>query len=757
MKKYFVYFLPFLLTALPPEVDAQPSVRPVQWVDPFIGTAGGGLCYPGAQAPFGMIQWSPDTKAGSGGANYSKGNAAINSFSLLHLNGVGCTCAGDIPFIPVAVEPEVSPVGNRGTYASPKSDEAATAGYYQVHLDKPDVAVALTTTTRAGIGRFTFNRPGKPGMLVVPPNCANGIDEGEIVIDTAAQKITGWAKSGKFCNSTNRYVVYFCASFDQPFRSYGAWSGPVKKPGSLTAKGNDCAAYVGFDEAGCRTIGMKVGVSFVSVANAELNLQTEIPDWNFEAIKQNTENSWNDYLGKIRVSGGTADRQKMFYTALYHVAQCPSVFEDVDGQYRSIDGSVRKVEAGHHFYATFSMWDTYRTPPQLLALIAPGVCSDQIRSLLRMAQESPGGGLPGWSYYNSDPNVMGTYPAPIFIANGYAFGARDFDAATLKNKLVQCATQPGLKCSSASNGGCSWPELSTYKSLGYRPNKCSDNLELAITDFSIARYCLALGDSANYRYFLNRAQNIFKLVNAEGWMQRKDASGNWVAPFSTTATEGFTEGNSAQYSWDIPFNIAELISRMGGNAAFVRKLDDHLSQYVSGWPTKSPYWWIGNEPGFGVPFKYNWARAPWRTQYHVRNAIDAKFTAKADGLPGNDDTGASSAWLAFAMMGIYPEIPGVGGFTLFSPTFGRVEICLPNGRIFTIEVGNQDPAHRYIRKAKLNGKKFGKTWIDIETVEAGARLQFSLGARPNTRWGSGASDLPPSYRGMPHREQTPLP
>jgi predicted alpha-1,2-mannosidase len=490
-----------------------------------------------------------------------------------------------------------------------------------------------------------------------------------------------------------------------------------------------------------------VAVSFVSVANAEQNLDAEIPDWNFERVKSSTENSWNDYLTRIRVAGGTTAQQKMFYTALYHVALCPNIFNDVNGQYISVDGTTRTVEKGHNFYATFSMWDTYRTPPQLLALIAPNVCSDQIRSLLLMSQESAGGGLPGWSYYNSDPNVMGTYPAPIFIANGYAFGARDFDAAALKNKLVQCATQPGLKCSSASNGGCSWPELSTYKSLGHRPNKCSDNLELAITDFSISRYCLALGDSANYRYFLNRSQNIFKLINAEGWMQRKDASGNWVTPFSTTATEGFTEGNSAQYSWDIPFNIAELIKRMGGYAAFVSKLDDHLSQYVSGWPTKSPYWWIGNEPGFGVPFKYNWAQAPWRTQYHIRNAIDAKFTAKADGLPGNDDTGASSAWLAFAMMGIYPEIPGVGGFTLFSPSFERVTINLSNGKTFEISTKNQGTANRYIRRAKLNGRKYSRLWIDMETINTGAKLLFNLSQKPNTRWGSKTSDMPPSFKG----------
>ena len=376
-----------------------------------------------------------------------------------------------------------------------------------------------------------------------------------------------------------------------------------------------------------------------------------------------------------------------------------------------------------------------------------------------MSQECSGGGLPGWSYYNSDPSVMGTYPAPIFISNGYAFGARDYDLTAMKNKLVQCATQtsPLVSCNSPYNTGCQWWDLGNYISKGYKPNSCSETLEYAITDFAIAKYCEAMGDTANYNTFLQRSQGVFKIVNSDGWMQRKDANGNWVTPFSTTATDGFVEGCSAQYSWDIPHNVAGLIQKMGGNAGFIGKLDNHLSQYVTGWPTSSPYWWIGNEPGFGVPFKYNWAQAPWRTQYHIRNALDSKFHDGNDGLPGNDDSGTTSAWVAFAMMGIYPEIPGVSGLTIFSPSFGNITLNLANGKQFNIISNNQSSTNRYIQSATLNGANFTKLWITMDQINQGGNLMFNLGASANTNWGNSASDAPPSFSGTSPPGPTPTP
>ena len=319
-----------------------------------------------------MIQWSPDTRQGPGGNNYDPGDANIRDFSLLHLNGVGCSCAGDIPIIPVVSALGTSPVGNRTAYQSAKSGEVASAGYYKTYLNGPAINVELTTTTRAGIAKLGYPSSTNSGIIIVPPNAANGIYNGSLSIDTTNRKISGWAQSGGFCGSSNKYTVYFCAKFDRAFNAYGTWSGSTKNSSSTSASGNNCAAYVQFDTTASQTVYLKVGVSFVSTANAEQNLNTEIPDWGFDTVKNNTSNAWNDFLNKIVVSGGSTQQMRMFYTALYHLAQCPSIASDVNGQYRSINDTVKTIATGHKYYATYSLWDTYRTAPQLLAIMAAG-------------------------------------------------------------------------------------------------------------------------------------------------------------------------------------------------------------------------------------------------------------------------------------------------------------------------------------------------------------------------------------------------
>ena len=740
-----------------------------QYVDPFIGTTGGANLYPGAQAPFGMIQFSPDTGIKNAGANYYKGDPYIQDFSLLHFSGYGMKSGANLPFIPTVSSLGASPVNNRTAYQSSYANETASPGYYKVDLTTPGINVELSTTTRAGIGKFTFPNSTNSAMLFSPPNCALGILDSNIQIDPANKKISGWTRSQNYGNTTAaKFIVYFCAKFDQAFNSYGTWNGTTRNDGSSSVSGSSAAAYVKFNTSTNRTVNMKVAISFVSVAGAELNLNTEIPNWSLSEVKTGTDTAWNNILNKIQVSGGTTTATKRFYTAMYHACMQPSVFNDVDGKYIGFDDAIYTIASGHNMYTNFCLWDTYRSQPQLLALIANAEASDMARSLLLIAQHTYNNGLgfPGKAIYNDDVNSMGTYPAPIFIANAYAFGAQNFDTAAMKDRMIDCATNinPLRQCKSPDVNGATWWGLELYKSRGW-VDKVSDTLEYSQTDCAIAMFCQALGDTANYNYFMQRSQNIFNQVNpnangaGECYMQRKDASGNWIWPFSPTAEEGFMEGNSAQYTWGTPQNLKKLIQLFGGNSKFISRLDSHTSQYVTGWPTTSPYWWVGNEPGLGVPFCYNWAQNPAKLQAKIYDVLDRVFTTGTGGLPGNDDSGVISAWIVFCSIGLYPEIPGVGGFTIFTPQFSNITMSLPDNKTVTINTPNVSGANYYIQSMKVNGVNRTSTWITMDTLTSGtgATLDFVVGSASST-WGTGASDVPPSFdttSGTPTPTPTP--
>ena len=703
-----------------------------------------------------MIQFGPDTRAECGGAGYVRGDTKIFSFSLTHLDGVGCTAASDLPFTPTVGELAVSPIRNRQAYASDFTNDVATPGYYRAKLAGDAMQAELAATTRSGIAQFKFPASAKAAVILNPTICAKGVFDSQITLDPKGRQITGWAKSGGFVGA-HRYIIYFCARFDHPFSGYGTWDGPQKNATSTTIRGTNGAAYVQFDTTKDRTVAMKVAISFVSAAGAAANLDAEIPGWDLAPVREATSRAWDDLLGHIQVTGGKDAQKKLFYTSIYHACLQPGIFEDVDGKYIGFDDQIYSVKSAHHQYATFSLWDTYRSQPQLLALIAPQVASDMAQSLLQDVQQTykNGGGFQSWGYYNDDTACMGTYPAPIFIANAYAFGATNFDTVAMKAKLIECATStnPIKTASSPDVGGQGWWGLQEYIRDGYA-NSASETLEYSQTDMAIAQFCRTQGDEVNGRLFLKRAQNVFNLFDPKatksaGYLRPKDRKGQWMTPFSPTSTQGFTEGCSAQYTWGTPQNIARLIRLMGGESNFVARLDHHLSKYASGgWDnlTGSEYWWSGNEPGMGVPFLYNWARQPWKTQFRVRHALDHSWSATPDGLPGNDDTGTMSAWYVFCAMGLYPEIPGVGGFAVFTPIFDTICLELPNQKVVNIHAPGTSTKTPYIQSMELNGKPSSRCWIDMNTLTAGsgAQIEFKVGPAPS-QWGGGEADVPPSF------------
>ena len=727
-----------------------------QYVNPFIGTkVGSGNTYPGAQIPFGMISWSPqsaDFASSPGG--YSYDSDKINGFGLIHLSGAGCGVTCELPFIPCAGDLPTSPATHRNVYASAFShtNEIATPGYYAVDLATWGIHFETTATERSGIAQIDFPATNAANVVLDPNADGIGLLGGSIFIDPPHQSISGWAKSGSFCGiKGSEYVVYFSARFDRPFKAFGTWSNDQKTPGSTSVSGKGLASYITFDCSSRQHVTMKVGISFISMANAQMNVDKEIPGWNFAAVKSAARQAWNGHLDRIQITGGSLEDKTIFYTALYHSLLLPSIFEDVNGQYIGMDNRVHNVAPGHHFLATFSGWDTYRTQAQLWGLLYPDMASDFCSSFLAMAQQTEyngGGGLPLWSLYNDETLVMAGYPADPYIASAYAFGATNFDLPALKAVMVDSAKHQRW-C--GRNLHCTWDHLPEYERYGYYPAdvtsySCSKNVEFSVADFSIAQICRAAGDADNSRFFFNRSQNVFHLFNSEtGYLQPKNKDGTWVEPFDRFSGKGFMEGNSAQYTWTVPHNLNKVISLVGGREKALARLDELTSQLATGYSYRSQYYEAGNEPCFGVMPVYNWLQTPWKAQEKVRTVMLSCFPNKPDGIPGDDDSGAMSAWYIFTALGMYPEIPGVGGVTVLSPLFPKAVVRLPSGKKITIEASHASRDAKYIQRMTLNGRPNSKLWLTVDALQQGATLKYVMGEKPNTNWGSAVADIPPSF------------
>ncbi len=726
-----------------------PQAQPADDVNPFVGTAAGGNTFPGATMPFGMIQWSPASGLTDHGGGYIYSDSVLRGFSLNHLDGQGCTIMGDVPIMPWVGTVTASPAVDQKAYLAKFSHagEQASPGFYTVRLGN-GVHVELTVTTRAGIGRFTFPSSADSNFLFETSHDANAFGVSKATVEIAGdQKISGSVATSGFCSYPNKYTVYFAGEFNRPFTRFGTWTGSVVRDGRRSVSGRRAGGFVGFDTTKNPVVELKVALSYVSVANAWKNLDQEIPGWDFDAVKKAAHQKWNDELGLVAVSGGTNEERRVFYTALYHVLQDPTVFSDVNSEYMGFDNRVH-VAKGYTQYANYSGWDIYRDEIQLLALLHPKKTSDMIQSLVQDAEQ--GGGLPMWPVANHEACQMVGNPACPIIADGYAFGARDFDARAALKAMLKGATHPGANC----NGCQEWDSLSSYLKRGYlgpddkghKPGTHSgpsQMLEFTTADFSIAQMAKALGDTSTYQAFMKRAQfwrNTFDTKT--GYIEPRRNNGSFI-PVDPASPKYFVEGNAAQYSWMVPYNMGSLFNLMGGNAAVVKRLNTFFTELNAG--PNHPYFWIGNEPCFAVPWAYDFVGAPWGVQDVVRRVEVELYTSEPDGLPGNDDLGAMSAWYVFAALGFYPAIPGVGGVALDSPLFPKATLHLGNGREVIIEGENAAAATPYVQSLSVNGKPYEHTWIPYETLERGATLRFTLAATPNKQWGSKPDDAPPSF------------
>ena len=716
---------------------AQPAPDWAAYVDPFIGTGpaptasygqefDGGDVFPGAAFPSGMVAWSPDTVEHRLPGGYFYPDRTIKGFSLTHFSGRGCTVYQDVPIMPLAgpldVSPRLQPAVAHATFNH--GNEVAAPGFYSVGLDN-GVGVELTVTPRTGLGRITFPASQPVGTVIV--DAAGGVNDvfdSAVSIDPQRRLITGSVVSQVGCG-LDRYTLYFAIAFDTPFAGYGTWREEQLVSGATEARSTHAGAYVAFDAASQSQVRVKPAISYVSVAGALRNLEAESRDWDVEGVKAQARAAWNDVLGRIEVRGGTDRNLSVFYTALYHSFFHPNLFSDADGDYIGFDDQVHRVAPGRAHYHNIPGWDEYRSLIHLRAILDPRQTSDIIQSLVDDALQG-GGGMPRWEQANRNSGGMVGDSPGVYVANAYAFGAREFDTAAALRALDAGASVPGT----LSGGHPVREWIEPWLTLGYVPDQPSITLDYATDDFGIAQFAAALGDADKRDLYLRRAGNWANTFNpATGYVESRDNLGRFPNADHSHACCGFVEGNAAQYTWMVPFDYPGLFSRMGGNQAAIARLDEFFVELNAG--MNRPHAWIGNEPSLSAPWAYNFAGAPAKTQAVVRRIQRELFDTTPGGLPGNDDGGTTSAWYVFSALGLFPTVPGVSGVSIGSPLFADALIHLANGQTIHIVAQNAADTAPYVTRLTLNGVPYESAWIEWSELANGARVEFTLSESEN--------------------------
>jgi putative alpha-1,2-mannosidase len=787
-------------------------------VNPFIGTARHGDVFPGADTPFGMLQWSPDTAIRPDGGGYSASSSEITGFSLVHMSGPGCRFGGDVPVLPTlgAVRPAADDYFQR-------SRQEAQAGYYSVRLGD-GIGVSLTATTRTGLAEFSFPAKRRGNLIFKLTGSQNG-DSAVTFKRVSRTLVEGSVTSSNAdCGDREPYTLHFAMRFSRPATGHGTFTaaagstvpgsgrassgrasssrasssrasssrasssrasrpaailhpgarslsvparGPLQLPRAVPAGAPDpddnnayhprlpagagasrvlsgpAGAYVTFP-AGAPVLA-KVGISYVSVANAAANLAAEDPGWSFSNIESAAQARWNALLGRIAVTGGSQAQQAVFYTALYHSLLAPSVFSDDNGQYIGADGKVHRLAAGQTAeYTNFSGWDIYRTQAQLEALLDPSAASGAAQSLLNAYNQT--GMLPRWQAYGREIYFMVGDPADAILADYYAFGARQFDvraalAAMIRQASRQGNVRPGLDYLDRLGY---LPENGKYGCCDYLYGPVATTLEYDTDDFAISALASARNHAAARTRFRKRAYDWHNLLNpASKLMQPRLADGKWLRDFSPTSETGFVEGDSWQYTGMVPFDVAGLAAAKGGNAAMVRYLNEVLSGFLSGDNGRTAN--MANEPSIELPWEYDYVGEPYATQRTVRSIQDGLWRDTIGGIPGNDDLGAMSAWYVWSALGMYPMTPGTATLALGSPLFPSAVIDLGSGRSLHIVGADAGPDQPYVQSATWNGATWTRAYAPAAAITAGGTLDFRLAGDPDPGWAASAADAPPSY------------
>ncbi|BAX82700.1 GH92 family glycosyl hydrolase [Labilibaculum antarcticum] len=725
------------------------------YVNPFIGTTNFGTTNPGAIVPRGMVSVSPFNVSGSDLNTYDKDarwwstpyswdNSFLTGFSHVNLSGVGCPDLGVILLMPTIGEVNA----DHKEYGSILKNQVASPGYYATDLEKYGVKAELSSTKRTGISRYTFPK-GKSNILL---NLGLGLsnETGAKVRIVNNQEIEGSRMTGSFCyNDGSERPVYFVARFSKKAEEFGVWKkmpemkaesawsdtdGQFKYYKNYTQElfGDEIGAYFTFNTSTDEQIIAEVGVSYVSIANARMNLEAESNQFDFEKTRLQAKQEWNSTLSRVKVEGGTNDQKTIFYTALYHTQIHPNIINDVNGQYPAMESFEIRETNDCNRYTVFSLWDTYRNFHPLMALLYPQEQQDMVRSMVDMYKES--GWLPKWELNSKETHVMEGDPAIPVIVDSYLRGLKDFDVEAAYSAMVKSATTPGKNNKLR-------PDIDHYLADGYVPlveefdNSVSHALEYYIADWNLAQFAKALDKKDDYKKFLNQSLRYKEYFDPKfGMFRPRLENGDFLKDFDPKQGEnfepspGFHEGTAWQYAFCVPHDVKGLIQLMGGKSNFVNKLqsvfDDKLFD-------------MANEPDIHYPYLFNYAKGEeWRTQKEVRRLIDTYYKNAPDGIPGNDDCGTLSAWIVYSMMGIYPVCPGNTDYAITSPVFDKISIELDpefhKGKSFEILTHRKNKGDLFIDKMMINGKKQNSYFITHKTIIQGGELEFFLKNKKTT-------------------------
>ncbi|ULQ56973.1 GH92 family glycosyl hydrolase [Flavihumibacter rivuli] len=725
------------------EVDA-PDLT--SYVDPFIGTAAHGHVFLGANLPFGLVQLGPSNifEGWDWCSGYNYSSNTIVGFSHMHLSGTGIGDLNDILVMPTTGKLYLNEgtkdnleEGYLSTFSHDK--EECQPGYYKVFLEKYKITAELTATERGGYHRYNYAQDDTSNVLL---NLDYGVGWDKTV-KAGVKKLndstiagyrysTGWATDQR---------IYFTAVFSQPILSAGIYKGDTLQAGEQL-DGEKLKAVLKFAVKKDRPLEMKIALSPVSEANAAINLKEEMGGRSFDLVKAAAKSKWNEALSRISFNAD-GQTKKVFYTAMYHSMFAPSVFNDVNGDYLGTDKKVY-AKAGFTNYTTFSLWDTYRALHPLYTITQPERVNDMVKTFLAIYQQQ--GRLPVWHLMGNETNTMnGNHSIPVMV-DAYLKGFRDYDTVLAYEAIRKTAMQ--------QRDGMNYIQQLKYIPADSLFESVANALEYAIDDWCVAQMARAMGKEDDYAYFTKRAELYKQYFDSNRqFMRGKLANGQWREPFdpfsSSHRKDDYVEGNAWQYTWLVPHDPHGLIGLFGGDKAFTNKLDSLF--VVSGHMGKdaSPdisgligQYAQGNEPNHHIPYLYAFAGEQWKTASLVRQIADTFYTAKPDGICGNEDLGQMSAWYIFSSMGFYPVNPANGTYVLGSPLMDKATIRLGGNKSFTIIAKNNSKGNKYIQKVEYNGKEYSKTYITHDMIRSGGELTLYMGPAPNKQWGVRKEDRP---------------
>lgn len=722
-----------------PVPPSQPAPEPLATlVDPFLGTGGIGFndigsSFPGPQRPFGMVRPGPDTMGETGAvafthcAGFAYTDPYVTGFSHARMHGTGIPDYSSVSLMPVAsMQPEyVTSRGARARFV--EGSREASPGYFAMTLERGEVRVELTSTDHVALHRYRF-RPGEPLaiLLDVGHTLADDVDilDGAIELDPATREARGFSHfSGGYSGRFGGMAVYFVARFDRDFEEHGVWEGETLRAGETSATGAASGAWVSFDPAQGDTVIAEVAISFVDLEGARANLTAESADFDFDAVRAESEEIWERELSRVRIEGRSETDFRRFYTALYHVLLMPTLAMDADGRYRGLDGEVH-VADGFRYYTDFSLWDTFRTLHPLLTLLYPEHQLDMLRSLVQMALD--GGAMPRWPLGVGYTGGMVGEPAAMVFADSWAKGLHDFDLRAAYDAMARGAE------GRASDLFVGRGHTEVYNRLGYVPMDASKTLELAYADWALARIAEALSDDEGVARFSARAESWRNTWDAErGFFVGRHEDGSFAESFREDLWQPYyTEGNAWQYLWYVPHDLAGLAELMGGREALLERLrrffdESHRERRMA----LPPVWyWHGNEPDLHAPFIFAELGEPAEAARESRWVARTMYGDGPTGLAGNDDGGTLSAWLVFASLGVFP-ITGRDDYLIGSPLVTRAELSIGGGT-FVIDAPESSDRAIYVREARSNGVALSEARVPHADFVAGGRLELDMHHEP---------------------------